>query len=223
MRTVTYGAACSLDGFIAAADGGIDWLYFSSDVHDFMANFWPTVDTVVMGRKTWDASIAMAGGANEPGSAQDGGAEAVRPQATSGTTGEAKGTGGESAGSDGAGDSGLPSDLQTYVFSRTLEQIVQPGVHLVKDNGADFVRDLKRKPGRGICVMGGGEFARSLLEAGVIDEVGLNVHPILLGSGVPLFLDTGRRIQLALAESRTIAGGCVLSTYRVVRPDHTDH
>jgi dihydrofolate reductase len=81
------------------------------------------------------------------------------------------------------------------------------------DAGA-FVRDLKRRPGRGICVMGGGELARSLFAAGVIDEVGLNVHPVLLGAGVPLFHDAGR-IPLELIESRVIAGGCVLSTYRV--------
>ena len=63
--------------------------------------------------------------------------------------------------------------------------------------------------------MGGGELAQSLFAAGVIDEVGLNVHPILLGSGVPFFRDAGRRISLVLAESKVIDGGCVLSTYRV--------
>ena len=31
MRTVVYGAACTLDGFIAAADGAIDWIHFSKD------------------------------------------------------------------------------------------------------------------------------------------------------------------------------------------------
>ena len=116
----------------------------------------------------------------------------------------------------------MPTDVQTYVFSRTLKQIGKPGVQLVSSDAGEFVRELKRKPGRDICVMGGGDFARSLLEAGVVDEVGLNVHPILLGSGIPLFLDAGRQIQLSLTESRTISGGCVLSTYRVVpRPGTT--
>lgn len=50
--------------------------------------------------------------------------------------------------------------------------------------------------------------------AGVIDEVGLNVHPLLPGSGVPLFRDAGR-IPLDLLESRVMEGGCVLSRYRV--------
>lgn len=174
MRTATYGAACSLDGFIAAADGAMDWLHFSRDVQDVMATYWPTVDAVLMGRKTWEVATASGGGGG-----------------------------------------GAASDVRTYVFSRTLTSIARPGVRLVSDDAGGFVRELKRQPGKGICVMGGGELARSLFEAGVIDEVGLNIHPVLLGSGVPLFRDPGRRIVLQLVESRPIDGGCVLATYRV--------
>jgi dihydrofolate reductase len=109
--------------------------------------------------------------------------------------------------------------VTTYVFSRTLPDIDRPGVRLVRSDAGAFVRDLKAQPGRGICVMGGGELAASLIAAGVVDEVGLNIHPVLLGAGVPLFRDPGRRISLALVENRTIDGGCVLATYRVAGSD----
>ena len=175
MRIVTYGAACSLDGFIAAPDGSMDWLHFSKDVQDFTAAYWATIDTMLMGRKTWEVATRMGGGGG------------------------------------GAGGGGIT----TYVFSRTLTSVGH-GAHLVRDDAGEFVRRLKEQPGRGICVMGGGELAQSLLAAGVIDEVGMNVHPILLGNGVPLFRDPGRRVHLALNESRVIDGGCVLSTYRVI-------
>ena len=177
MRTVTYGAACSLDGFIAAKDGSLDWLHFSRDVQDFMATFWKSIDTILMGRKTWDVATAMGGG--------------------------------------GGGGGGGSSKIKTYVFSRTLKTISQRGVALVSGDAPEFVRDLKGKPGKGICVMGGGNLARSLFDAGVIDEVGMNMHPVLLGSGIPLFLDPGHRIALELVENRTIDGGCVLAQYRV--------
>jgi len=167
MRTVTYGAACSLDGFIAGADGALDWL------QQVTATYWKTIDTILMGRKTWAGAVASGGGAGQ-----------------------------------GAGG------ITTYVFSRTLGDVGH-GAHLVRRDAGEFVRELKRQPGKGICVMGGGELAQSLLAAGVVDEVGLNVHPILLGSGVPLFRDAGC-IRLELIESRVIDGGCVLSTYRVV-------
>jgi dihydrofolate reductase len=173
MRTVTWGAACSLDGFIAAADGGVDWLHFSRDVQDVMAAYWATIDTMLMGRKTW-----------------------------------------EFAAGQGGGEGGM-AGVSTYVFSRTLRE-PPPGAQLVRDDAGGFVRRLKEQPGRGICVMGGGELAQSLFTAGVIDEVGMNVHPILLGAGVPFFRDAGR-IPLELVEARTIDGGCVLVTYRVKR------
>jgi dihydrofolate reductase len=179
MRTVTYGAACSLDGFIAAADGGIDWLHFSRDVQDIMAAYWATVDTVLMGRKTWDVSVAMGGGGSGKGKSRK-----------------------------------KPTGQATYVFSRTLTHDPAPGVQLVASDAGTFVRELKAQPGKGICLLGGGELAGSLLEADVVDEVGLNIHPILLGAGVPLFRDAGR-IPLELVASRTIDGGCVYATYRV--------
>ena len=177
MRIVTYGAATSLDGFITAADGSLDWLHFSKDVHEITGTYWTTVDTVLMGRKTWTAALAlMAGGAEVP-------------PPTPGIT--------------------------TYVFSRTLESVSGVGVHLVSGDAGEFVRELKQRPGKGICMMGGGELAQSLFAANVIDEVGLNIHPIILGAGIPFFRDPGRRIPLTLIESRTIDGGCVLATYRV--------
>jgi dihydrofolate reductase len=174
MRTVTYGAACSLDGYIAPPDGSMDWLHFSKDVQDYMATYWSSIDTMLMGRKTWEVA-----------------------------------TGGNADGGKGM------KGIKTYIFSRTLER-VGGGAQLVRDNAGDFVRQLKEQPGKGICVMGGGELAQSLFEAGVIDEVGLNVHPILLGSGIPLFRDAGRRIPLQLSESRVIDGGCVLSINHVL-------
>ena len=172
MRIVTYGAACSLDGFIAGPDHSLDWLHFSKDAQAFMAGFMASVDAIVMGRKTWEVSAALGG------------------------------------------DMG---GMRTYVFSSTLERIGHPAVELVRSDAGEFVRDLKHQAGKGICVMGGGELACSLLRAGVVDAVGLNVHPLLLGTGVPLFRDAGR-VPLDLLESRVIDGGCVLSRYRVRRP-----
>lgn len=107
--------------------------------------------------------------------------------------------------------------MRTYVFSRTLKSIDARGVELVRADAGAFVAALKAMPGKGICVMGGGELAGSLFAAGVVDEVGLNVHPVLLGTGVPLFVDAGCRTQLELMQSRVIDGGCVYSIYRVKR------
>ena len=69
--------------------------------------------------------------------------------------------------------------------------------------------------GKDICLMGGGELARPLLEAGLIDEIGFNIHPVLLGSGIPLFHPMSRQIDLELLECRPFKNGCVYVIYRV--------
>jgi dihydrofolate reductase len=105
--------------------------------------------------------------------------------------------------------------VTTYVFSRTLESIPEGAGVLVGEDAADFVRRLKAEPGGNIVVMGGGELGSALIEAGLVDEIGLSVHPILLGGGVPAFTAFGRRIELELIETRPIARECVLMRYRV--------
>ena len=178
MRTVTYGAACSLDGFITGPDKALDWLHFSKDVSEVMAEYFKSIDTILMGRKTYVDSQALVAEESQP-----------------------------------------PDDafkgIQTYIFSRTLEKLPDPRARLVRDDAATFVRDLKKQPGRGICVMGGGELARSLFEADLIDEVGLNIHPVLLGGGIPMFPAPGPRVSLKLLSSRVLSGGCVLANFRV--------
>lgn len=112
------------------------------------------------------------------------------------------------------GGGGYPG-MASFVFSRTLKGLPEGGATLVSDDAAGFVRELKQRDGKDICLMGGGELARPLFEAGLIDEVGLNIHPVLLGSGIPLFHTMGRQIDLELLECRPFENGCVLVKYRV--------
>ena len=171
MRKVSYGAAVSLDGFLAGANEEIDWLLMSDDVNAIMAECWNGVDAMLMGRKTYEFAARMGGGPD-----------------------------------------GL-SKIKTYIFSRTLTEAAE-GAELVRDDAVGFVRALKARPGGDIILMGGGELAASLIEGGVVDEIGLNLHPVLLGAGVPMFAAMQRRVDLALVEARPIAKACVFLLYR---------
>jgi dihydrofolate reductase len=106
---------------------------------------------------------------------------------------------------------------QTYVFSRTCTDDAGGAVTIVATGAIEFVRQLRRKRGKDICLMGGGELARSFFEAGLIDEVGFNIHPVLLGAGIPLFHEMTHQIDLELLECRPFKNGCVLVKYRVKR------
>ena len=114
-----------------------------------------------------------------------------------------------------APDDPTVSAVKSYVFSRTLKTIPDKKAELVTSDAGAFVRKLKAKPGKDILVMSGGNFAASLLKAGVIDEIGLNIHPLLLGGGPPAFLDPGDRVKLELTECRQLDGGCVFVRYAV--------
>lgn len=105
-------------------------------------------------------------------------------------------------------------DVRSIVFSRTLES-VPDGTELVREDAVEFVRKLKAEPGGDIIVMGGGELGTALIEGGVVDEIGLNIHPVLLGQGTPLFRPLSRRVELELIEARAISQGCVLVRWRV--------
>lgn len=172
MRKVTYGGASSLDAFITGPGEAIDWLRMSDDVGKIIAASWKGVDTVLVGRKTWEFSQKMGGGPQMPG-------------------------------------------IRTYVFSRTMVEAPE-GAELVRGDAVEFVRKLKAGPGGDIIVMGGGELGSTLIEGGVIDEIGLNIHPVLLGGGTPAFRALAGRVELELIEARAIAEGCVLVRYRVV-------
>ena len=184
MRTVTYGGAVSLDGFLAGVDGSIDWLHFSKNVQQVMTDYWKDVDTILWGRKTYEVSVSM-----KPSSAK-------KPAKAKGSKRKAP-------------------TMRSYVFSRTLKVLDDPSVELVTSDAATFVRDLKQRPGKQICLMSGGNLAQSLLAANLVDEIRLNIHPILLGSGIPTFRDPGHRIKLTLTVSSQLEGGCILASYQV--------
>jgi len=106
--------------------------------------------------------------------------------------------------------------IKTYVCSRTLKKI--PGkkkIELASD-AVSLVKRLKAEEGKDIIVMGGSEIGKSLFEAGFIDELGVNIHPLLLGSGIPLFGEMDKAIELELRECRQLKNGCVVLTYDVV-------
>src|ERR1044072_2962167 len=67
MRKIIFGGAISLDNFIAREDGAVDWLLFSKEVGQIMKDMWANIDTMVMGRKTYEVAQRMGGGGNHPG------------------------------------------------------------------------------------------------------------------------------------------------------------
>jgi dihydrofolate reductase len=67
MRNVIFGGANSLDNYLARPNHAVDWLKWSDEVTEFMAEFWPRIDTVIMGRKTYEVAAAAGRAGGYPG------------------------------------------------------------------------------------------------------------------------------------------------------------
>jgi dihydrofolate reductase len=102
--------------------------------------------------------------------------------------------------------------LTPYVFSSTLTE-VKPGAVLIRTDLEAEVRRIKHEPGKDIWLFGGASLTASLLNAGLIDEMILAVHPIILGAGKPLFSNLPNRVPLHLRDTKVYSSGLVMLTY----------
>jgi dihydrofolate reductase len=105
--------------------------------------------------------------------------------------------------------------VRKYVVSTTLEEPLEwQNSTLIGDNVAEEISRLKEQPGKDISISGSPTLVRSLLQDGLLDELRLMVHPIVVGSGKRLFEDGGDQKALQLVDSRTFSTGVLYLTYQ---------
>ena len=172
MRSVVLCLGISVDGYIARPDGAVDFLFLPKDFS--MAPFLATIDTIVMGRKTLDASLKM-------------------------------------------GDSSFDPTKATYVFSRTQPPGARDGVLFTSDYPASVIPKIRKKAGKDIWLMGGGELIHDFLKADLVDELFLGIVPTLLGAGIPLFPAGFPQRDFEFVEANTFSQGMVTLKYRRAR------
>lgn len=115
--------------------------------------------------------------------------------------------------------------LMSYVFSSTLRVRAGSPVEVVAVDAVAWVRRLKSCPGKDLYLSGGTQLAASLFEAGLIDEVVVELSPVLRGSGRRLLSELAGGITLLRENSVAYDDGTVTLTYRVkhpTRPADTD-
>lgn len=189
MRKLTYYVGMSIDGFIAAPDGSVDFYPLSeSYMKDFLVGEYPDClpthvrqqlgiddlenkhfDTMLQARATYDAALEL---------------DITSPY----------------------------KHLRQYVVSRSIDKSIDPDVEVISGDIAAKVRELKQEEsGLGIYLAGGANLAAQLLEE--IDELVLKVYPIAIGSGVPVFSAEFRVFDFALESTRTFDNGTIVLTY----------
>jgi dihydrofolate reductase len=185
VRKLVYYVGATIDGFIAAPDGSIDFFPVTPDVVDFITHDYPdTLPTHVREQL---------------------GVDVPNPNFDVGVQGRTT--------YQPALDIGVTSPyahLRQYVVSATYES-QDPAVEVISTDVAGKIRELKRKDGKDIYLMGGSRLAGSLL--GEIDSLVIKVYPVVAGAGIPLFTAEFTPTSFTLAGTRALENGTVVLSY----------
>ena len=117
----------------------------------------------------------------------------------------------------GGGSYSNPS-MASYVFSRSQPPGERNGVTFTNESPAALVQQLRKRPGKDIWLMGGGELARDFLKADLVDEMYIGIVPVLLGEGIPLFPSGFPQRNFSLVENKTHSKGLIALKYKRTRP-----
>ena len=190
MRKLIAGMQSSLDGKVGGPDGYADWVDAWSDHYDVM----PRVDACLLGTHMYPGYEAYW-------TAIHAAPDQLLPMTNKLPT---------------------PAEVEYarftartphYVLSNTLTSSAWPQTKFIKSVAE--VHALKEQSGKGIYLVGGAQIVASLLDAGLVDELVLDVYPLLVGPGLTLFEKTERRRELELRGVRQLPNGRVSLTYAV--------
>ena len=173
----------SLDGLFAGPDGDLGWQLISEELHSFFNQHLAGMGAFLEGRMTYELMASHWPTADEDPDNPQPVKEFAR----------------------------IWREMPKIVYSRTLEHAGW-NTTIVRDVAVEEVEALKAAPG-GDLVIGGGDLDATFLRLGLVDELWLYVHPVVLGRGRPLF-PAGLPLQLELVATRAFANGVVLLCYR---------
>jgi dihydrofolate reductase len=188
MRKIIAALLVSVDGFIEGPNGELDWVETWEDSFDLL----PQIDTCILG------------GAMYPGYEQYWGAILANPGGILPFTGKVA--------SKGEIDYARFAEKTPHiVLSTTLDKVAWKNTRIVRD--IEEIRNMKQQPGKDMHAVGGATLVSSLMNQGLIDELRLVVHPIVLGGGKALFKDVKKRHAFKLLEAKPLKSGTVRLTY----------
>ena len=186
MRKIVLMMSVSLDGYIEGPDRDISWHVVDEELHQYFNDTIRRMGGLLGGRVTHQLMAAYWPTAD------------ADPDASPTVVDFAA----------------IWRDMPKYVYSRTLES-ADWNTTIVREVVPAEVEALKNRPGTGDLGLGGADLAAVFLGHGLVDEIHLCVHPVLIGRGKPLFPDTDTLTPLRLIESRTFGNGVVLLRYAV--------
>jgi dihydrofolate reductase len=190
MRKLIMKMSISIDGFVSSANGGNDWIFKTGDEESLAWSVGSASQAglIIMGRKSFEGMAPYWPTATGP-------------------------------------FAGPMNEIPKAVFTKKGYKGFDPGpeaspaaaswtaARVFDGDLAEEIRELKAGQGKPIVAIGGAGFMRSLITTGLIDEYVLAVHPVALGSGLPIFTDLASPLYLKLVDVKTFPKGGMAKTY----------
>ncbi|MEO8168030.1 MAG: dihydrofolate reductase family protein [bacterium] len=189
MRKLILSMHTTLDGFVAGPNGEMDWIKLDGAMFDYVGELTEGADTALYGRVTYQMMEAYWPTA------------ADKPDATKHDIEHSR----------------WYSKVDKVVLSRTLRNKEAGKTRFISDNVSSEIQKLKQQSGKNILIFGSPTAVHSLMENNLIDDYWLFVNPVILGRGIPLFVNVKDKINLKLRATKEFSCGVTALTYTVGR------
>lgn len=187
MRKVVVLVHTSLDGFLAGKNREMDWVKFDDELWEYVNQITDNADTAIYGRITYELMEGYWPTA------------ATKPSATN----------------HDIHHSNWVNNAVKIVFSKTMEKSNWKGTQILRGNMKREIEKLKKEPGKNLLLLGSASIIHSFAELDLIDEYWININPVLLGEGIPLFKNAGHRTNLELVQTKNFNCGVTGLRYAV--------
>src|SRR3954471_24433072 len=189
MRKIISFMHISLDGFVAGPNGEMDWIKVDEEIFDHVGKRISETDTALYGRVTYQMmeSYWPAAGDEPTASRHD------------------------------IEHSKWYNNVHKVVLSKSMKGADLPNTEIISDNLSDRTNEIRQQAGKEVLLFGSPTATHSLMQQNLIDGYWLFVNPIILGQGIPLFVDIKDKIKLKLLTTRQFTSGVTELNYIVGR------
>ncbi len=187
MRKIISFMHISLDGFVAGPNGEMNWIKVDQEIFDHVGKRISEGDTALYGRVTYQMMENYWPTAGD------------RPNASKHDIEHSK----------------WYKNVHKVVLSKTMDGEDLTNTTIISDHLLDTINQIKQQAGNDILLFGSPTATHSLIQLNLIDGYWLFVNPIILGHGIPLFVDIKDKIKLKLLTTRQFTSGVTELNYIV--------
>ncbi|MGF1635825.1 MAG: dihydrofolate reductase family protein [Cyclobacteriaceae bacterium] len=189
MRKIISFMHISLDGFVAGPNGEMNWIKVDEEIFDYVGKRISEGDIALYGKNTYQMMENYWPNAGD------------KPSATKHDIEHSK----------------WYNKVHKIVLSKTMKEDGLSNTTIINDNLSDRINEIKQQGDNEMLLFGSPTATHSLIKQNLIDGFWLFVNPIILGKGIPLFVDMKDRINLKLLNTHQFTSGVTELNYNVHR------